>query len=438
MIPTEIQPGNLTKHRSPGGAARADAVLVVLGWGLLLLAQLVPILTANNGFFCYTLDDPYIHMAVAEEIVGGHYGVNPLEASSPSSSPLWPLLLAPLARSPLAEYTPLLVNATCGLLAALLALRRLRRVTSDMPEGIKYDVLRAGLVIAFLLATNAVGLVFSGMEHSLQVLMAVLVVEGVLSVSEGTTPTRPFLLALAMGPWVRYENLALTAAGCGFLFFCGRKRAAFACAAVAAAGLAAFSLALVNMGLPPLPCSVTAKQVMLGSGPGLAGILKTVVSALQQDRGFFLALMVVGLLGLAALRHPGKPKRLAAVFIAAAGVLHLGFGTYGWYNRYEAYIYAAELFGLCGVLGFALEGRLRNFPPVAALAGLPLLAMFAQPYLEGLFTLPRASNNIFGQQYQMHRFVTGFWQKPVAVNDLGWVSFHNNKKPPLCVVIIKI
>jgi hypothetical protein len=38
---------------------------------------------------------------------------------------------------------------------------------------------------------------------------------------------------------------------------------------------------------------------------------------------------------------------------------------------------------------------------------------------------PHASNNIYEQQLQMHRFINNFWQGPVAVNDLGLVSYHN-------------
>jgi hypothetical protein len=43
-----------------------------------------------------------------------------------------------------------------------------------------------------------------------------------------------------------------------------------------------------------------------------------------------------------------------------------------------------------------------------------------------LFTTPLASNNIYEQQYQMHRFVSEYYQAPVAVNDLGWVSYRND------------
>lgn len=42
----------------------------------------------------YTLDDPYIHLSLAENLLRGHYGVNLDEVASPSSSILYPFLLA--------------------------------------------------------------------------------------------------------------------------------------------------------------------------------------------------------------------------------------------------------------------------------------------------------------------------------------------------------
>jgi len=47
-------------------------------------------------------------------------------------------------------------------------------------------------------------------------------------------------------------------------------------------------------------------------------------------------------------------------------------------------------------------------------------------YVRGLKSLPVASNNIYEQQYQMHRFAVYYYGKPVAVNDLGYVAYKNN------------
>jgi hypothetical protein len=40
--------------------------------------------------------------------------------------------------------------------------------------------------------------------------------------------------------------------------------------------------------------------------------------------------------------------------------------------------------------------------------------------------VPLASRNVYEQQYQMHRFVTEQYHAPVAVNDIGWVSYGND------------
>src|SRR5262245_18537055 len=58
-------------------------------------AELGAILVLNEGHLVYNLDDPYIHLALAENIARGQYGVNLEEVSAPSSSILWPLLLVP-------------------------------------------------------------------------------------------------------------------------------------------------------------------------------------------------------------------------------------------------------------------------------------------------------------------------------------------------------
>ena len=84
--------------------------------GLAVVVLFAGILKINNGTFVYTLDDPYIHLALAEKIAQGHYGINSGEASAPSSSIVWPFLLAPGARPAWGTYLPLALNTIfCGL-----------------------------------------------------------------------------------------------------------------------------------------------------------------------------------------------------------------------------------------------------------------------------------------------------------------------------------
>ena len=100
--------------------------------GLLFLStlfgiELTAILATNSGRFIYTLDDPYIHLALAENIAKGHYGINLNEFSAPSSSILWPFILAPFSFFKHFEAIPLLINFLASIGTVFLFTRILRR-----------------------------------------------------------------------------------------------------------------------------------------------------------------------------------------------------------------------------------------------------------------------------------------------------------------------
>lgn len=78
--------------------------------------ELLIVLVLNDGKLIYTLDDPYIHLALAENICNGHYGVNIAEYSAPSSSAIWPLIMAPFCRLSIFEYVPLILNSLAAAL----------------------------------------------------------------------------------------------------------------------------------------------------------------------------------------------------------------------------------------------------------------------------------------------------------------------------------
>jgi len=89
---------------------------------MLVLLVLVGFMT--NWQFIYTLDDPYIHLALAKGISHFHYGINASEFSAPSSSILWPFLMAPFASLQGFWLVPLVVNLLC-LTGTVLVLQRL-------------------------------------------------------------------------------------------------------------------------------------------------------------------------------------------------------------------------------------------------------------------------------------------------------------------------
>jgi hypothetical protein len=416
--------------KSPGSPKKEiplDTILVVGGFLLLCLIEFLAIMVLNDGKFTYTLDDPYIHLAVAEEMARGHYGVNALEFCAPCSSPIWPFLLTPLARTAIGEFFPLLLNAVIGVLTCLLVLRGIRRVmpVAAGDSRMTLPLARATMAWLVLLGCNLPGLVFSGMEHNLQVLLAILVADGLIQLVRTGQTGRLLVMAAVCGPLVRYENLALTAAACGVLIWKRRPLPALAIGLAAILGLAAFSGFLCALGLPPVPSSILAKSHLASDASLIGGTLRALQQSFLGDRGVVLLLLSSALVWL-ALRPDCRATRPAAIGLALAGLLHACFGAYGWYHRYECYIFGAVLYGIVTLFADPAGHLARRWchANTAVLVLFSLVLCF--PYIADLFTIPLAANNVYEQQFQMHRFVTGWWKKPVAVNDLGWATYQND------------
>lgn len=395
-------------------------LLIVFGVELSMIAIL------NQGHMIYTLDDAYIHLALAENIARGHYGVNLGEFSAPASSIIWPFLLAPFSRLSVGAYAPLAIN----LLASLATLMVFSRIVTRAfrRSGAAGNLPVVCIIVTLLIpATNLVGLMFTGMEHSLQVLLAVLVVLGIIREQE--TKKVPWWLAAAIicGPLVRYENLALALPALLYLAVRRHYRAALLCAFALASTLTAFSLFLYSRDLGVFPSSVLSKSSIVSGGASLGAIARNLKENLNNRQG---GILTIGLLLLFAVCFDSRRKledRMLAAWAAIALLLHLLVGTFGSYHRYEIYMWTTVLLTLLYLFGERLVQRADGvpMPRVAAMLGVFAVTISLAHALT-LITTPLASNNIYGQQYQVHRFITEYWQAPVAVNDLGWTSYRND------------
>lgn len=407
------------RPRVPPGAVLPAALVLLFG---LLGAVVAGMVSQAGGTFVYTLDDPYIHLALAREIAAGHYGLHAGEAAAPSSSVLWPFLLAPLARVPVGLFLPLALNAACaaGTLGVLHGVfrRSLGGPTGDAATGLRL-LLLALAVPAFGLVVLAV----SGMEHALQVLLAVAGVAGLAESAAGRRVPWWAFAALVVGPFVRYENLALTLPALAFLFAQGERRASAAALAVVVVGLGAFSAALLAAGLGPLPSSILVKQAVASQGllHGVAARLKDTVT---DPHG---VLLLAGALVLSALvlRVPARPRAergLAAVAVAAVA-LHALAGAYLY--RYTVYVTAVVAVVALVLHAPALLARWHARPAATAALAATAVVSFAGTALFDLATAPLAARNIYEQQAQMARFVAEEYRRPVAVNDLGLVAYRS-------------
>ncbi|HEV8269599.1 MAG TPA: hypothetical protein VGR00_15255, partial [Thermoanaerobaculia bacterium] len=392
-------------------------ILAALVLAALIAALAAACVLACGGRLVFALDDAYIHLSLARGIAHGTYGIEPGEPAAPSSSPLWPFLLVPAVLTAQPEIVVLLLAAAAAILTAGLfqALARRAFPAARAPAAI-------ALAVCLSVSANLPALVMTGMEHTLQALLAVAAIWALVRFeTEGTLPSWT-VPALVLGPLVRYESLALTMPIAVLLFLRGRKRAAVAIALGALVPLALFSVFLKSRGLGWLPSSVEAKlfeqSVALTGWGAVRHWVRVRLAAEALPR---LALIVLVL----ALPRSRREGGLVAAAGIACVVLHVAFGNLGWFGRYEAYALAAGLaavvFSARGLLAAAAKG------PALALVTVAF-GWVAWPYLVIASRAPAACQGMLGQPVQTARFVRDYWKRPVGVNDLGYVSWAGGER----------
>lgn len=412
---------------------RSVAPACVVLYLAVVLGLLVTILHRDDGVFTYTLDDPYIHLALAQNIAHGHYGINLGEASSPSSSILWPFLLTPFAGSSWGMYLPLAWNLFFCAMAAWL----IGRIVDGWQWGLSMQppaesaagdgwlewIVRFAIAAALMLVANLAGLTFVGMEHGLQVLLAIACAAGMVEAFAGRRIPTWCLVAAALGPMVRYENFALLAAMAVVLCGQGRVRTAIKLVGISLVGPVLFSCFLLSRGLPMLPSSVLVKANLASAHGGtLFAVLRSLYGVAVKEGAWWGQIAITLLLICLMLREKQPLRRYVLGGALLAAFLHLGFGRSYWFHRYEVYALIFTTLVVSSALAEWMAETKLIWPwRSALLAGLVALGA---PYAMALWQTPAAASNVYQQQYQMHRFVAEFYRNTVAVNDLGWVSYR--------------
>jgi len=416
---------------------RAVAFLLVLAaTGLIMLGLFLSILKLNNGTFIYTMDDPYIALALSDQIRHGNYGINAGLHAAPDSSILDPFLLAVAAGTPIHPFLPLILNSlalfvTLAIMWRLFVHLRLGQDTFGI-------AVQAAALLLLAICLNLIAVAFCGLEHSLHIATVAACVYGVaLFLDKGEMPAW-LPAAIVLAPLLRYEGLALSFGAILVLALRGRWRTAAGTFALIILFLGAFSAFLIRMGLPPLPSSILSKSAVVANGVGGAGfrlfgsIRMNLLSTASHPVGVLLLVIGVAAAAQCLRELPAKPRRWTSRGLMALLLLcliggHAAAGQFGWLDRYEDYAMLGT--ALIGI--YLMQDTIRNVMSnkkdrliYSCAAAVALMAPCSR-YVISTKRVPLAANNIYEQQFQMHRFVNDFYRAPVAVNDLGLVSYHN-------------
>jgi hypothetical protein len=484
--PDHVATGSDDTGGSPGAGGTADrraTTRAFLGWGAAsylvgLGAVLAASLLSTGGRLVYVLDDPAIHLSVAENLARhGTWGVVPGHFESASSAPLWTVLLAAwdLVVPGPTNVAPLVLNVAASLaVIALLATQQ-----DALRPGRRRPLDVAAVAVLTVVVLFLPGLTMVGMEHTLHaalVLAATILLHrrlagrgdpgwssrpgllgGPTSVAgRAVTGWLPLVL-LALATLTRFETAFVAAGICLAVVVLGRAWGVAVRVGLASAlPLAGFGLANRLGGQDLLPNSVLAKT------RGDEGATSSVVEELAgRFTGDPLVALLAGVLLVALLvawqtRAGAWPRWSfpAAVYLVAVG-LHVVLARIGWYERYQAYLVVLGVYAVLSLLGDTLPALAgaraprriparsggdggrgpdgggapapRPRPPVLVPGLVAVTLLFTTTKTLLTVDASEAVTETYQQRYQAGLFLDRYYDgEPVATGELGYISlFHD-------------
>jgi hypothetical protein len=424
------------------GPFQKDTLIVLTFASAILLFLIIKSIFLAEGHWIYTLDDAYIHIQMAKNLVAsGTWGISPDTFTSCSSAPFWTLLLASL-------YSLVGVHESIpGIINVLACLAILFSANKTFASFNVAPVVRIMAGLSLLLICPLTVIVSTGMEHTLHVFLVVnlllAIMKGLTESTESYHVTRKTLLSICtwgtLASGIRYETWFLVVPSIGLLAFFRQWRSCTCLLISASLPMLFLGFYSVSQGGFFLPNSLLLK----GHIPDwrLDKLIQTIFSMYVRVSLENVHVHLLCILMLLTSSFPFIQQKLRAglLLLTAGCILHLTLSECGWFYRYEAYLMTPGLILLCSA--WLQEDRLRlllvNRPKrklffsleSAFFARVLLLLILITPlFLRGVWAntrIVRASANIYEQQWQLARIFKTFptEKKHLAVNDLGVMSY---------------
>ncbi|KYG69909.1 hypothetical protein AZI85_16070 [Bdellovibrio bacteriovorus] len=370
-----------------------------------VMYQVIFLAWVTEGFqaFTYTLDDPYIHLKLAKNIASGHYGFNLSENSAPSSSIVWPFLLAPFAHTYFFEYVPFVFNSVLILCFVAVVFDLL--VNFQIRPAVSYTI-----SILLLFFINGFGLALNGLEHVLQLLLVALIFKQFAEIVERRQESFGQLVGLlTFAIMIRYEMLVFWAAAVAFYLTKRDPKKICIVTLFPLFPAVAFSFFLKWIGLGFLPSSVMAKTASDTSF--LLTVLSTFHANATSRQG--LGILLLTIINVLLARKTHRLSWASVTVLVIPSVLHLLVGKFGWFFRYEVYILVYVILFFISLLSVSNLSRWRYILSFA------FLCWLCEPYIFSLSKLHQASRNIRFQQGVTAEFMDKYLKEPVGLNDIG-------------------
>jgi len=382
-------------------------ILGVMAVGVLILSLLG--VNKTGGTFVYPLDDTYIHLSLARNMLSsGEWGLNAGVPAFAASSPGYILLLTATLGIASWQGWPLLINILAGSsLSALLAFYP--------PFSSRSRTFPIILVLLLPLPL----LVLSGMEHSLHILFAGLWFGRMFRPYKHTesSPVIYLVLGFLMTAF-RYESLFLLAACIPFRLKRKYMPRVLMSTLGALGSVVLFGIWSSSQGGTFLPLPLIGK----GHSPLLSPFSWLLHGITQLYENPFMWISVVLMMGiwLFTPKSNGYYTSAQGGTITLALLLHVFFAEIGGY-RYEAY-----LLGLGGWVIWQVweicKDKLKLYASPRSLGLFLMAGLFPFIIRAGFFyaNAPIALQNIYEQPYQTALFLEAYYpSESVGMNDIG-------------------
>jgi len=411
----------------------------LLGYCILTTGLLLVSLSLTNGHFVYALDDAYIHMAIAKNLVNkGLWTTNYLNFTSSSSSPLWVLLIfSGYLIFGVNIFVPFVLNFLFQVLSIIAFYVILRY----------FNVLKFQWVFlfGFIITTPLPAVLFGGMEHSVQIFLTLLFLffSAKLIASKSTDPRvlKCLIFITPLMAAVRYEDVIL--GGIVSLLLVLRKKFVYSILILALCILPVLIYGFVSTSQG---CYFVPNTLLLKSTPTSFSFIAIVRFCYKIFTNItlphvFVLLISCFLLFVNNWRIGNNLWSEKLIFILIAFVTTLidmsliQYQHNGAFYRYDAYLVALCFTSIVINVGELLRKNssmlLPNIKSLAAKGVMLLLALVALSPLVvrsiTAFGVPIAEKEYFEQHYQMSQFVMKLPRDMgVAANDIGMLSYYYN------------
>ncbi len=393
-------------------------------------------ITVNQGIFTYVLDDTYIHMAMAKNLaLHGIWGVDKYGFTSSSSSPLWILLLSCVYfLFGVNTFVPLILNLILATIFIFISYSIFKFY--KLPSA--YNLI---FVLFLIFFTPIPAVVFTGMEHILQIVLIIsFVFIAVQMLSKDKTGDLEYFILLILAALVvavRYEDAILVSIVA--VMFLLQKRLWNFLSVICASTIPVFAYGIFSImnGWFFLPNSLITKTIFVESKTKLLsseGFLVLWNNFINITNIYIFIPLVLALSILIFRFNKNKtfwdaPSLMIIIFIGTA-LLHMIVARVGWFYRYEAYLISFGIMAIAVGISEYLPAvsRLNKKLAYRHLAVILVILLLFIPLsgrgYNSFNEVPTATHNIYDQQYQMALFIQHYYQgDAISLNDVGAVNY---------------